>query len=285
MIVIDPRRTPTAAAADIHLPVRPGSDLPLLSAMLGVLPTRAWSTGCSSSGTPRGSTRRSPRRASGRVARAARPAASMPSYRAGGAAFGRAPRGDGAVVDGDQPIEGRDAEEPGADQPVPGDGQPRAAGQRAAVADGPAERDGRARDPAGCRRFCPVTARSAIPSIAPQMRRLWEIPADAPGISPAPGLAATELVEALEDGSVKLVCGSPAPIRSSPSPMRAGSRPRCGGRSCSSARTPTTRPRPRRSRSRAAGRAVAREGRDDDEFRAARRAPAPGARSAGRGAA
>src|SRR5207247_1695379 len=38
-----------------------------------------------------------------------------------------------------------------------------------------------------------------------EMRRLWDVPAGAPGISPAPGLAATELVEALEDGGVKVV--------------------------------------------------------------------------------
>src|SRR5438876_793391 len=37
VIVVDPRRTDTAAAADVHLPVRPGSDLPLLNAMLAVL--------------------------------------------------------------------------------------------------------------------------------------------------------------------------------------------------------------------------------------------------------
>jgi len=37
LIVIDPRRTATAEAADIHLPVRPGTDLPLLCSMLGVL--------------------------------------------------------------------------------------------------------------------------------------------------------------------------------------------------------------------------------------------------------
>ena len=35
MIVIDPRRTETAAAADIHLQVRPGGDLVLLNAMIG----------------------------------------------------------------------------------------------------------------------------------------------------------------------------------------------------------------------------------------------------------
>jgi ferredoxin-nitrate reductase len=37
VIVVDPRTTPTAAAADLHLPVRPGTDLPLLNAMLCVL--------------------------------------------------------------------------------------------------------------------------------------------------------------------------------------------------------------------------------------------------------
>ncbi|WP_205697695.1 nitrate reductase [Conexibacter sp. SYSU D00693] len=37
VVVVDPRATPTAQAADLHLAVRPGSDLPLLNAMLGVL--------------------------------------------------------------------------------------------------------------------------------------------------------------------------------------------------------------------------------------------------------
>lgn len=37
VIVADPRATPTARAADLHLPVRPGTDLPLLNAMLWVL--------------------------------------------------------------------------------------------------------------------------------------------------------------------------------------------------------------------------------------------------------
>jgi len=37
LIVVDPRRTETAALADIHLQVRPGGDAWLLSAMLGVL--------------------------------------------------------------------------------------------------------------------------------------------------------------------------------------------------------------------------------------------------------
>lgn len=37
VIVIDPRRTPTAEIADIYLPVRPGTDLALANAMLNVL--------------------------------------------------------------------------------------------------------------------------------------------------------------------------------------------------------------------------------------------------------
>ncbi|MFN2568630.1 MAG: molybdopterin oxidoreductase family protein [Candidatus Dormibacteria bacterium] len=35
-IVVDPRRTPTAAAADLHLPVTPGTDVPLMLGMLNV---------------------------------------------------------------------------------------------------------------------------------------------------------------------------------------------------------------------------------------------------------
>ena len=37
MIVVDPRKTKTAKLADMHLPVRPGADAFLLSAMLGVI--------------------------------------------------------------------------------------------------------------------------------------------------------------------------------------------------------------------------------------------------------
>jgi len=37
LIVADPRRTESAAAADLHLPVRPGTDLWLFTAMLGVM--------------------------------------------------------------------------------------------------------------------------------------------------------------------------------------------------------------------------------------------------------
>ena len=48
-------------------------------------------------------------------------------HRARGRAVRRGGRGDDAVVDGREPVDGRDAEEPRADQPLPGDRQPRAA--------------------------------------------------------------------------------------------------------------------------------------------------------------
>src|ERR1700759_265015 len=36
LIVVDPRRTPSAEAADIHLALRPGSDLALLNALIAL---------------------------------------------------------------------------------------------------------------------------------------------------------------------------------------------------------------------------------------------------------
>ena len=37
LIVVDPRRTDTAADADLHLPIAPGTDVALFNAMLHVL--------------------------------------------------------------------------------------------------------------------------------------------------------------------------------------------------------------------------------------------------------
>ncbi len=37
MVVIDPKRTETAALADLHLQVRPGTDAFLLAALLGLI--------------------------------------------------------------------------------------------------------------------------------------------------------------------------------------------------------------------------------------------------------
>ena len=42
VIVVDPRRTATAEGADLHLAIRPGTDIPLLNAILHVLISQGW---------------------------------------------------------------------------------------------------------------------------------------------------------------------------------------------------------------------------------------------------
>lgn len=37
LIVADPRKTPTASLADIHLPIKPGSNIALINAMMNVI--------------------------------------------------------------------------------------------------------------------------------------------------------------------------------------------------------------------------------------------------------
>jgi anaerobic selenocysteine-containing dehydrogenase len=45
VIVVDPRRTPTAAGAHLHLPIAPGTDVALLNAMLHVCVAQGWISG------------------------------------------------------------------------------------------------------------------------------------------------------------------------------------------------------------------------------------------------
>ena len=61
MIVVDPRRTPTAAEADIHLAPTPGTNVALLNGLLRSIIEQAGSTGRTSTRIPRVS-RSSPRR-------------------------------------------------------------------------------------------------------------------------------------------------------------------------------------------------------------------------------
>jgi anaerobic selenocysteine-containing dehydrogenase len=42
VIVVDPRRTPTAEGAHLHLAIKPGTDIPLLNAMLHILVSQGW---------------------------------------------------------------------------------------------------------------------------------------------------------------------------------------------------------------------------------------------------
>jgi anaerobic selenocysteine-containing dehydrogenase len=42
IVVVDPRATPTAEGAHLHLAIRPGTDVPLLNAMLHIMITQGW---------------------------------------------------------------------------------------------------------------------------------------------------------------------------------------------------------------------------------------------------
>ncbi|HEX7297662.1 MAG TPA: molybdopterin-dependent oxidoreductase [Solirubrobacteraceae bacterium] len=205
LIVVDPRRTPTAAAADIHLAVRPGSDLPLLSAMLGLLDaeglvdeafvarhTEGWAQ------TLRAAREWPPERAA--------QACGIPveDLMAAARAFGRAPRAMALWSMGvNQSIVGTlknralinlclatgNIGRPGTG-PLSLTGQPNAMGGREA---------------GGLSALLPGYRSIGDPEHRAEMRRLWQIPPGAPGISPAPGLAATDLVDALEADTVKAV--------------------------------------------------------------------------------
>jgi ferredoxin-nitrate reductase len=205
LIVVDPRRTPTAAAADLHLPVRPGTDLPLLASMLGLLDAEDLVD------------RTFVARHTEGLDAALEVAAQWPTQRAAevcgideadliaaARAFGRAPRAMALWSMGvNQSTVGTlknralnnlclatgNIGRPGTG-PLSLTGQPNAMGGR---------------ESGGLSTLLPGYRSIADPEHRAEMRRLWGIPAGAPGISPAPGIAATELVDALEAGTVKAV--------------------------------------------------------------------------------
>ena len=204
-IVVDPRRTETAAAADLHLPLRPGSDLVLLNAMLHVIARDGLLD------------EEFVRRRSEGIEQALATAEDWPPERAAEACglpvegivdaarrFGQARRAMalwsmGANQSSVGTLKNRalinlclatgNIGRPGTG-PLSLTGQPNAMGGR--------ETGGLASALPGYRSVTSAQHRA-------EMRRLWSIPADAPGISPSPGLAATELVEALEEGRVAAV--------------------------------------------------------------------------------
>ncbi len=203
--VIDPRRTPTAAAADAHLQVRPGADLPLLSALLAVMDAEGLLDRpfleCHTEGT---------------AATLAAAAEWMPARAAEvcgvdadtivatARAFGGAPR---AMVLWSM----------GANQSTVGTLKNRAlinlclaTGNIGRPGTGPLSLTGQpnamgGREAGGLAHLLPGYRNVSDPDDRAEMRRLWEIPAGAPGISPVPGIPSTELVDALEADKVKVV--------------------------------------------------------------------------------
>ena len=222
VIVVDPRRSETAAAADLHLAVRPGGDLVLLTAMLseidraGLLDTDYLAAHVDGSESMlEAASRWTPERAapvcgvpSEQIAAAARQFASA------GAALALWSMGVNQSVAGTRTnrailnlcLATGNVGRPGAG-PLSLTGQPNAMGGR--------EVGGLAHLLPGYRKVVSAPDRSA-------MTELWELPARAAGISPNPGLPATDLFDALEDGRVKAVwiCGT-NPVVSMPDSERA----------------------------------------------------------------
>ncbi|HXE44455.1 MAG TPA: molybdopterin-dependent oxidoreductase, partial [Conexibacter sp.] len=205
VIVLDPRRTPTAAAADLHLPLRPGSDLAVLNAMIEVIareelldrPFIATRTegaeqalAAAAEWTPERAERESGVPA-GLIVEAARTFATAPralalwSMGANQSTVGTLKNRalhNLCLLTGNL---GR----PGTG-PLSMTGQPNAMGGR---------------ESGGLADLLPGYRSVRVPEDRAEMRRLWNVPPELPGVSPQPGLAATELVDALHDGRVKAV--------------------------------------------------------------------------------
>jgi ferredoxin-nitrate reductase len=205
LIVVDPRRTQTAAAADIHLAVKPGGDLPLLNAMINVIAQEGMVDEQFVALHTEGAEQALAAAAEWTPARAAR-ATGIPAEDIVEAArcFGSAGRALALWSMGvNQSTVGTlknraihnlclltgNFGRPGTG-PLSLTGQPNAMGGR---------------ETGGLSNLLPGYRLVTVPEHRAEMRRLWEIPPDMPGISPEPGIAATELADALEAGRVKAV--------------------------------------------------------------------------------
>ncbi len=205
VIVVDPRRTPTAQAADLHLAVRPGSDLPLLNAMLGVIAGEGLVDEAFVARSTEG------------LDEALAVAAQWPPERAAAACgveaeaiveaartFGRAPRAMalwsmGANQSTVGTLKNRalfnlclvtgNVGRPGAG-PLSLTGQPNAMGGR---------------ETGGLSTLLPGYRSVASPEDRLEIAALWALPDGGAGMSDRPGVAATELTAALESGAVRAV--------------------------------------------------------------------------------
>ena len=244
LIVADPRRTPTAEHADLHLPVRPGTDLPLLNAMLHVIERDGLLDRTFLERHTRGAEDTLTVAADWPPERAAE-VCGVPAEDIVAAArrFGQTKRAMALWSMGvNQSTVGTlknrailnlclatgNIGRPGSG-PLSLTGQPNAMGGR---------------ETGGLAGLLPGYRSVTDPEHRAELRRFW----DSPGIAPEPGIAATELVEALEERRVKVVwIVATNPVVSQPDarPLRRRAAPRRPRRS---ARTPTSRPRPPRSR-------------------------------------
>ena len=205
LIVVDPRRTQTAAAADMHLAVRPGGDLALLNAMIHVIardglvderfvalrvdgaeqalaaaadwpPERA----AEECGVPAEAIEEAARSFAG--VRRAMALWSMGANQSSVGTLKNRALHNLCLLTGNF---GR----PGTG-PLSLTGQPNAMGGR---------------ETGGLSNLLPGYRSVTSAEDRAEMRRLWQLPQDLPGIAPEPGIAATELADALHAGRVRAV--------------------------------------------------------------------------------
>ena len=203
VICVDPRPTPTARAADLHLPVRPGSDLALLASMLAVIEAEglldeefiaAHTTGFEAAMAV---AREWPPDRAAQACGIPPELISEAARRFGGAQTALAMWSMGANQSTVGTLKNRglinlclatgNFGRPGCG-PLSLTGQPNAMGGR--------ESGGLAQLLPGYRLVSEAADRAA-------MAKHWRIPASAPGISERPGLSAVELFQAAADGKVK----------------------------------------------------------------------------------
>jgi ferredoxin-nitrate reductase len=205
LIVLDPRRTQTAAAADLHLPLRPGSDLAVLNAMIDVIAREGLIDEPFVATRTEGAEQVLAAAAEWTPARAEQESGVPAELIAEAArAFGRAPRAlalwsMGANQSSVGTLKNRalhnlclltgNLGKPGTG-PLSLTGQPNAMGGR---------------ETGGLSNLLPGYRSVSVAEDRAEMRKLWGLPAELPGISPEPGIAATELADALHDGRVKAV--------------------------------------------------------------------------------
>ena len=281
------RRRPQAA--DLHLPVRPGADLPLLSAMLRVLDDedlvdRAFlarhTEGAEEALRGRRRVAAGARRGGLRRARPREIVAAARTLRRGAGARWRcgrwaptSPRSGRSRTGRSSTSAWRPATSAGrATGPLSLTGQPNAMGGR---------------ESGGLAHLLPGYRKVDRPrATAPRCAGLWDIPAGAPGISPDPGPRRRPSSSTRSRTAASRSSGSSPRTRSSrsPTPQRfAAALRRAELVVVQDAYHPTETGRARPPR--AARGAVGREGGHADELRAPRVAHAPGGRPARRGAA
>lgn len=205
VIVVDPRRTPTAEAADVHLAVRPGTDLALLNALLHVIHrdglldeafVERHTTGIED--MLAAAAEWTPKRAA-LVCGVEAAAIEDVAHR-----FGAAQR---AMVLWSM----------GANQSAVGTLKNQglinlclATGNIGRAGTGPLSLTGQpnamgGRETGGLSHLLPGYRTVTSADDRAELRRRWEIPARAPGISPRPGLPASELADAIERGEIRAV--------------------------------------------------------------------------------